>query len=238
MSKRLPLAFMAVIFLAAAVGCGSTQVFVRPDAEPIDMSKEKMIIMPAVAYGFGSLGLNETELSAALFTGAVAAFGSNGISLEPIKPALESAGLDWLTRRMCWAAYWMTKYRDEYDFSKYTGGDGFEKVPGAVSELVGLVASKMGLDFKPRYYFALYLWAYGSGMVPGTAKCRVIACIYDAQKNLLHSCTYYTKTMAKDIIMVEAAKIPNDTFNLIMKEAAKGVEGEGEGDGEGNGDGE
>lgn len=223
MSNRMTLAILSLVAVSLAVGCGSSKVFVREGAEPIDMETEKMLILPCDAWGFGSAGLDETEMSVALFGGCIKEFGANGISLEPAKPAFEAAGLSGMARRLGWGVYHMIDFHKSYDLSTDSCGEGIEEVPVAVAQLVTLAAEKLGLDFKPRYIFALALNGLGSGTVPGTMKYRVIGTIYDLEMKLVHSCTYYTNTMPADKgpAMAKVVTIPGECFNKIMEVAAK-----------------
>ena len=46
MSKHLTLAVLALAMVALAVGCGdTTKVFIRKDAEPINVETEKLLIL-------------------------------------------------------------------------------------------------------------------------------------------------------------------------------------------------
>ena len=226
MSKRFVLATVCLVLAGMAIGCGGGKVFVREGAEPIDLTKEKILVLPSVAYGFKSYGADELKMTAALVAGTISAFGKSGFSLEPLKPVFQAAGLGGMARRLAYGVYHCIDFHKSYNLAKDSCGKGIEKEPKAVAELVALVAEKAKIDFNPRYIYALYLWAYGSGTIPGTAKCRIIACIYDKEKDLVHSCCYYTKTISKDLILAEAAKIPGDAFSKLMEAAAKPKEGE------------
>ena len=239
MSKHLTLAVLSLVIMAIGVGCGGGKVFVREDAEPIDLETEKILILPSTHYGFGSYGLDETKMMAALVGGTIKAFGSSGITLEPLKSAFEAAGIGGASRRMCYGCYHSIDFHNSFDLKNESCDPEAAKVPEVAAKIISLVSEKLGLDFKPRYVFGLYMWAYGSGMVPGTAKIRFVAAIYDTEKQLIHSCCYYTKTVAKDMMMVEAVKAPGDVFNKLMgatdKKDEEAAEKEGEGEGEGEG---
>ena len=240
MSKRLSLVVLSLVLVGMAVGCGSSKVFVREDAEPIDLSKDKILILPSVAYGFSSYGVDELTLSGLLFAGCLSAFGEAAIPLEPLKGVMESAGLGGMARRFGYAAYHSIDFHNSFDLKN----ESCDKEAALIPELAGKLLNdvilpnlaKLGVptDFKVRYVYSLYLWAYGGGMVPGTAKVRIIAAIYDLDMQLIHSCTYMTKVIAKDVIEAEAAKIPGDVFGMLMDAATpeeEAAEGEGEGEG-------
>jgi hypothetical protein len=80
-----------VVLVLAAFGCGASgNIYRRADAPKLDYSKEKFVVMPVDIHGLPG---DKLALASALFGGFVAAFGKQGISLQPIKPALEAAGL-------------------------------------------------------------------------------------------------------------------------------------------------
>lgn len=222
MAKRLTLATLSLVLVGLAVGCGSSKVFVREGAEPIDLEKTQMLILPCDVWGFGSAGLDETALSAALFTGCVNAFGDKGISLEPAKPALEAAGITQSAYRLASGAYHMVDFHKTYNLSEDTCGQGIEEVPTLIAKLVTIAAEQLNLDFKPRYIFALGISGQGAGTIPGTLKYRVIATIYDTETQLLHSVTYYTNTMPDDsaAVLAKMSQIPQEAFDMLMEKAA------------------
>jgi hypothetical protein len=240
MSKHLTLAVLSLVIVAMGVGCSGGSVYVREDAEPIDLDTEKILILPSTHYGFGSYGIDETKMLLSLVGGTVKAFGSSGITLEPLKSAFEAAGIGGASRRMCYGAYHSISFHKSFDLKNESCDKEAAMVPEVAAKIIQLVSEKLGLDFNPKYVFGLYMWAYGGGMVPGTAKIRFVAAIYDTEKQLIHSCTYYTKTVAKDMMLVEAVKAPGDVFKVLMDAAAKAVEkkeeaaAEGEGEGEGS----
>jgi hypothetical protein len=75
----------------ALVSCAKDQVWRPPDSPGyIELEGKKALILPVrISMGVG----DDDKLGAALFGGFVAAFGENGIPLQPIAPALEAAGL-------------------------------------------------------------------------------------------------------------------------------------------------
>jgi uncharacterized membrane protein len=224
MSKHLTLAVLSLAIVAMGVGCSSGKVFVREDAEPIDLDTEKILVLPSTHYGFGSYGIDETKMLVSLVGGTVKAFGSAGITLEPLKSAFEAAGIGGAARRMCYGCYHSIDFHKSFDLKNESCDPEAAKVPEVAAKIIELVSTKLGLDIKPKYVFGLYMWAYGAGMVPGTAKIRFVGAIYDTEKQLIHSCTYFTKTVAKDMMLVEAVKAPGDVFNVLMEAAAKAVE--------------
>ncbi|MHC4778269.1 MAG: hypothetical protein ACYTFG_06830 [Planctomycetota bacterium] len=235
MSKHLTLAVLSLVILAVGMGCSSGKIFVREGAEEIDLETEKILVLPSTHYGFTSYGLDETKMMAALVGGTIKAFGSAGVTLEPLKPAFEAAGIGGVSRRLGYGAYHSIDFHNSFDITKESCDPEAAQVPKVIAQVVTLVAEKLGLDFKPRYIFGLYMWAYGSGMVPGTAKIRFVGCLYDTEEDKIHSCCYYTKTVAKDMMMVEAVKAPGDVFGKLMGATNKAEEEAAEKEGEGEG---
>ncbi|GEM_PF-3281513 len=197
------------------------KVFVREGAERIDLDKEKVFLLPVVAYGFASIGINETEFSAGLTAGNIMAFRSTGISLVPLKPLFESSGLGGMARELAYGAYHCIDAHGSFELATDPCGKGIEKVPASLAKLVVLIEEKMSLYFEPRHLYALYIWGYGPGPTAGTVRCRVIGTIYDVQEDLVHSCVHYARTITRDTALPEAARIPENAFKLLMKEVAR-----------------
>ena len=242
MSKHLTLAVLALAMVALAVGCGdTTKVFIRKDAEPINVETEKLLILPVDAWGFAGEGISDLEITGALVAGTAGAFGKNALALQPFKDPLEKAGFTGMARKLAWGTYhMMTVHNENYDLASDSCAQGIEKVPSIIATLVAKAAELLGLDFQPRYIFALGLNGTGKGKMPGTMGYRVIATIYDKEKKLVHSCTYYTGSApAGKAALAKIQGIPKEAFKILMpipeEPAEEGGGDEGGGD-EGGGD--
>jgi len=236
MSRTLTLAVLTLALVAVA-GCGeSAKVFIREDAEPIDMEVEKLLILPVEAWGFSGEGISDLDITLALVGGTAAAFGTNALMLQPFKEALASAGFPGMGRKLAWGTYHMLDFHQKYDLAADTCGQGIELVPVTVAKVVAKAAELLGLDFQPRYIFALGINGMGKGDPLGkTIEYRVIATIYDKEKKLVHSCTYYTATApAGKAALAKIQGIPKEAFNLLMpKPEEEPVEDDAD---DGNGD--
>jgi hypothetical protein len=121
-------------------------------------------------------------------------------------------------RKLAWGTYHMLDFHKSYDLAADTSGHGIELVPVTVAKVVAKGAELHGLDFQPRYIFALGINGLGKGDPMGkTIKYRVIATIYDNEKKLVHSCTYYTDTApAGKPALTKIQGIPKEAFNKLM----------------------
>jgi hypothetical protein len=191
--------------MVLAVGCGDKAKVWRPAGSPefIDLEGKKILIMPAdMRYLPG----DKLALSAALFGGFLAEFGSAAISLQPIQPALEQimlGDLSWmLARGLVHAAFFHNKA--EWDAC---GGEDYSVVPKLVKTLVEKVGELLGIpDLKFDYIAVLHIDSYGSPM-PKMQKLRVIGGLYDPIKDEIVVAIDWTQTTAEDALLAEMAML-------------------------------
>ncbi|MCA9668872.1 MAG: hypothetical protein KC503_24930 [Myxococcales bacterium] len=208
--KRLPVA----LFALAAFGCASGTVYRRGDAPKIDYSKEKFIVMPVDIHGLPG---DKLKYSAALFGGIIGASGGNGISLQPIKPVLEAAGMGNLSWKLAHGTYHMVSVHHIYDFKKDTDQSELATYPEMAAKLVGKAAEALKLNFKPRFVLSAHIDGMGKGSLPGTYKYRVIASLYDTKVGMVHAATYYVKTTAEKALLAEMATLGKQVFAILKK---------------------
>jgi hypothetical protein len=157
-----------------------------------------ILILPPDIFGFSGSGADEVKLRMVLTMGTIRAMGARGLTLEPLKSAFEAAGIGGMSRRLGYAAYHSVDFHKSFDMTTESCDPEVAKVPKMLAMVMQLVGGKLGLDFKPRYFLAMYLWAYGSGNEPETTKCRFIGAVYDVQENRLHSCTFRELVLVKE----------------------------------------
>lgn len=216
---------VAAVFAAIALmaGCGSKVKVWRPASASatLDMEGKKFLVMPA---DMRSLPGDKNALSAALFGGFIAEFGDKGISLQPIQPALEQAGLgdlSWkLARGMDHAAFFHNSV--QWDAC---GGEDYTTIPNLVKTLVEKVGALLNIpDLKFDYIVVLNIDSLGSS-IPGTTKLRVMGGIYDPAKSEIAVAIEWDQTTAEDALLVEMATIGPKAISLM---AGKKAEPKGE----------
>jgi len=212
--KRLPVALLVL----AAFGCSSGTVYRRGDAPKIDYDKEKFIVMPVDIHGLPG---DKLKYSAALFGGIIGASNGKGISLQPIKPVLEAAGMGNLSWKLAHGTYHMVSAHGIYDFKKDTDQSELATYPEMAAKLVAKAAEALKLDFKPRFVLTAHIDGMGAGRLPKTFKYRVIAALYDTKVGKVHAATYYTKTTAKDALLAEMATLGKQVFGILKKADAE-----------------
>jgi hypothetical protein len=217
MSSRLSLVTLSLVLVSLMVGCGGSEVFVRGDALPIDLTKEKILILPCDTWGFSGI-MDETAAMGALILGVNGAFGSAAVDLNPLTPVFEAAGLKGMAYQLASGVYHCIDYHQSFDLNDACG-KGIEKVPAAINQLVGLAMDKLGMSPKPTYIFALTVMSEGQNLA-GLQNYRVIACIFDTVKNLVHSCVYYTDSTMADAMIPQMSQIPGVAFGKLMEKAA------------------
>jgi hypothetical protein len=215
--SRLSVAVCSLVLASVLVGCGGTEVFLRDGAAPIDLTKEKILILPADVYGFGGI-FDETMAMGALVAGCLSSFGSAAVDLNPLAPVFEAAGLKGMSYQLAYGVYHCIDFHQSYSLNDGCG-KGIELVPEAINKLVGLAMEKLNMSPQPTYIFALTVLSEGESL-PGVLKYRVVACLYDTVQKLVHSCTYYTATTAKDAMIAEMSQIPGNAFSTLMEKAA------------------
>jgi hypothetical protein len=192
---------------------------VRPGAKPVDLDAERVLILPVDTWAFYSLDLGQVELSARLFTGCITAFAGSGVSLEPLRSLLVEKGLHKTAGRLANGADQMIRFHSSFDLSAERVPRKFREVPRKTAEIAKLAVEKLGLDFMPRFVFALAIEGLGKDKAGDRLKYRVMACLFDLQKRLVHSCAHFEGTipMEKKPAMAEIAKIPRKAFKTLFK---------------------
>jgi hypothetical protein len=213
--KRLFVAGLLMAFGLGTVACGgSATIFRRAQAPMVDYNKEKFIVMPVDIHGLPG---DKMKLGAALFGGFVGGFGGNGISLQPIKPALEAAGMGNLSWELAHGIYHVVSFHKLYDLKMDKDRAKLAAIPELVAKLVDLAATNLKLDFKPRFVVMAHIDGKGKGRLPGTLKYRVIGAVYDVQLQKVHAVTYFEKTTAEKAIMAEMATLGKQLFAELSK---------------------
>ena len=217
--KKIILAVIAV----SVASCASTSIKVRPEAPMPKMGEDKFVIMPADIHGLPGDSLAQ---QAALFGGFVAAFGETGVPLQPIKPALEAAGLGNISWELAEGMYHLVNGHDVYDFKAdggFHGGD--SKLPlimEGTAKIIELAAEQLSLDFKPKYVAVAHIDSTSSS-VPKTIGYRVIVGVYNVEAGLIDRVAYYEKTTADDekAILAEMATLGQDAYTKLFGDAVK-----------------
>jgi hypothetical protein len=179
-------------------GCASTTLYKRPDAPKADVTADKFLIMPVDIHGLP--GNNDAQ-GAALFGGFVAAFKESGVPLQPIKPALEAAGLNNISWELAEGMHHLVSFHESYDFTQdggFHGGD--SKLPLIIegtAKLTSLAAEALKLDFKPKYVVVAHIDSTGSS-IPKTIGYRVIGGLYNVEAGKIDQVIWYEKTTADD----------------------------------------
>src|SRR5262245_26402383 len=122
--KRAHAILSTTVLAASLVACGGgTKLMVRPGSAPANVKADKFLVMPVDIHGLPG---DKLAQEAALFGGFVAAFGENGVPLQPIKPVLETVGLNNLSWEMAEGMYHLVSTHDSYDFAEDGGFHGGE----------------------------------------------------------------------------------------------------------------
>ena len=101
--RKLGIVVLGALVVMILATCGSTKEWVREGAPTPDPATDKFVILPA----YISLPGDELKYSAALFGSVIKAFGDSAISLQPLQPVLEAAGLGYMSRSMAYGIYHM-----------------------------------------------------------------------------------------------------------------------------------
>jgi hypothetical protein len=213
--KKIALCLSAVVAFGTLVACGGGGKNVwRPTTSPgyVDMEGKKFLVMPA---GISGIPGDELKMSAALFGGFVAEFGSDGISLQPIQPLLEKAGLGRLSYNLARGLTHAAFFHNSVEWDACSGED-YSKVPTMVMKLVEQVGKLLGQpDLKFDYIVVLNIRGSGSGMVPGTIKYRVDGGIYDPFKKEIAVAVQFEQTTSEDLMMAEMATLGAKAVGLM-----------------------
>jgi hypothetical protein len=198
-------------------------VFMRPKAKLIDLASDRVVVLPVDTWAFYRLHRDESRISASLFEGCLKAFGSAGISIEPARAVLESAGLWSVGRRLAYGAFHMIDFHQSFDLSEDSCGRKIEEVPGMVTRLARLLEKELALDFRPRYFFALAVNSHGPNEAKTHLKYRVSAALFDATKRLVHSCAFYSGEVPLDMTKAQGkiAAIPDEVIGALLAKATK-----------------
>ena len=112
---------------------------------------EKILILPTDIWLPG----DEAKYNAALFAGFLAGFGTDAISLEPIKAAMDKAGFSGMSRRLAWGTWHMVSWHKSFDFVEdagYHGGNSeYAAIIDLVAKLVNFAMESLNLDVKIKY---------------------------------------------------------------------------------------
>jgi hypothetical protein len=202
---------------------GGVPVFVRPDADPVDLGAEKVLVLPVDTWVFFRLKLDEGEISQVLVEECRKAFGDAALSTDPARAALESAGLASTGRRLAYGSYHMIDFHGSWDLTKDTCGRRVEEVPGMVRRVVALVTEKLGMKTPPRFCFAFAVDGLGVDKARSVLKCRVTASLFDARERRIHSCAFYTVEIPLDRkkALDRICALPAEAVGALLAKAAK-----------------
>ena len=90
---------------AKVVGERKFRIHTREGAEPIDLTKDKLFVLPPEQYGFASYaGVDQRRLVDCLDEGILSR-SSSLLTVRPLKPAFEAVGIGGVARRLCYGAY-------------------------------------------------------------------------------------------------------------------------------------
>ncbi len=218
--RKSILVVAAIMSVSLLVGCGGKSIW-RPAGSPgyVDMEGKKFLIMPVdMRYLPG----DKDKLAAALFGSFVAEFGSAGISLQPIQPALQKIGLgdlSWkLARGMNHAAF----YHNSVQWDSCSGED-YSVVPNLLKTLIEKVGELLNMpDLKFDYIVVLHIDSLGSP-IPKSLKLRVLGGIYDPYKDEIVVAMHWEQTTAEDALLAEMATIgPRAVAMMVGKNPNKG----------------
>lgn len=201
---------------ALAAGCGSTTVYRRPGSAVPNPATDKFLVMPVDIHGLPG---DKLAQEAALFGGFVAAFKEQGVPLQPIKPALEAAGLGNISWELAEGMHHLVSFHNAYDFAEdggFHGGD--SKLPlimDGAATLVTTAASALSLDFQPKYVAVAHIDATSSS-IPKTVGYRVIGGIYNLEDKKIDQVVWYETSTAEDAVLAEMATIGSKLYGLLL----------------------
>jgi hypothetical protein len=219
--KRFSSMFAVSALAASMIACGGgTKLMVRPDATPPNVKADKFLIMPVDIHGLPG---DHTAQEAALFGGFVGAFGEQGVPLQPIKPVLETVGLNNLSYEMAEGMYHLVSTHNTYDFNEdggFHGGDSKLKliVEGS-AKLVETAAAELKLDFKPKYVVVAHIDSTGSS-IPKTVGYRVIGGLYNVEAGKIDQVIWYETSTADDekAILADMGTLGGKLYGLLFAE--------------------
>lgn len=217
--KRVLMWIGAGVFASSLVACGGGSTLrLRPGAPPPNVKEDKFLVMPVDIHGLPG---DKTAQEAALFGGFVAAFGDHAVPLQPIKPVLETVGLNNLSYEMAEGMFHLVDTHNSYDFAEDGGFHGGESklkliVEGS-AKLVETAATELKLDFKPKYVVVAHIDSTSSSL-PKTVGYRVIGGLYNVEASKIDQVIWYETTTAEDeaAILAEMATIGGKLYGLLF----------------------
>jgi len=210
-------AFATIVGITA---CTSTKLYIRPGSTAPDMTKDKFLVMPVDIHGLPGDNLKQ---QAALLGGFIAAFKDKGLSLQPLKPVLETAGVGNLSWELAEGMFHLVSFHESYDFKEdggFHGGD--SKLPIIVegtAKLVELAAKQLKLDFKPKFVAVAHIDSTGSS-IPGTIAYRVIGGVYNVEAGKIDQVVWYEQKTAdqEEAVLAEMATLGSKLYGLLFAE--------------------
>ena len=197
-------------------------VHLRKGAVPLDLAKERVVILPCDIWATYELGMSKEKASEIMSLGCETVFKGAGVSLLKIKTLMDEAGFEALSRRLATGSYRAIHWCDSFDIATDKIVSESRDIPTLVERVIAFVKKKGEVDFEPRYVYALTI----VGMGPdegGRKRVLVIACLYDLKVKLIHSCTYYPEVLPPGTLPIQRriASIPEQAFERLMSVAAR-----------------
>lgn len=215
--------FCAALAGASMVACGGgTKLMMRPGMTPANLQQDKFLIMPVDIHGLPGDHLAQ---EAALFAGFVAAFGDHGVPLQPIKPVMETVGLNNLSYEMAEGMYHLVSVHNTYDFAEdggFHGGDSkLQLIVEGTAKLVEMAAKELKLDFSPKYVVVAHIDSSGSS-IPKTVGYRVIGGVYNVEAKKIDQVIWYETSTADEeaAILADMGTLGGKLYGLLFAEAA------------------
>ena len=195
----------------------STTEYVREGSVPANPETDQFLVLPAY---IGVPG-DDLALSAALFGGVVAAFGDQAVSLQPLQPLLDAAGLGWIFRSMAYGIHHMVTFHEVFDFAEDAGFHGgtseYGEVLDVVGEVVNLATNELGLDFNPKYLVVASIYSYG-GLFGLLLDIRTLGAIYNLEEQkvdkvvIMEQTTFYNEVA----MLAELATLGDKLYGVFF----------------------
>lgn len=220
--KRTHMLLCAAIAGANMIACGSgTKLMVRPGSVPANVQADKFLIMPVDIHGLPG---DKLAQEAALFGGFVGAFGEQAVPLQPIKPVMETVGLNNLSYEMAEGMYHLVSTHNTYDFAEdggFHGGDSkLQLIIEGSAKLVEVAATELKLDFKPKYVVVAHIDSTSSS-VPKTVGYRVIGGLYNVEEKKIDQVIWFETSTADDekAILADMGTLGGKLYGLLFAQA-------------------
>ncbi len=220
--KQAQLYFSLAIAGLAITACGGgTKLMVRPGAVAADVKTDKFLIMPVDIHGLPG---DKTAQEAALFAGFVGAFGEQGVPLQPIKPVMETVGLNNLSYEMAEGMFHLVSTHNTYDFAEdggFHGGDSkLQLIIEGSAKLIEVAAAELKLDFKPKYVVVAHIDSTGSS-IPKTVGYRVIGGLYNVEAGKIDQVIWFETSTADDekAILADMGTLGGKLYGLLFAQA-------------------